>query len=650
MTVSAVLGGSLRWVAGLPWPAIWGVVNAARSRPLLLLAFLVVARILVDGANPLGVVLSSLLGSAVVVFYLRRKLTRRAEWVYAGACLGAVTLGLTLVALIGTGDRVLNVASILGWAGAALAWWLHHEVRGCGYSGPQVINLWNEHIRDGKGVMAGAEISGPAPFEHGETYKIELVPYKQTLGKAQADLPNWTTALDVPMENLILEKDPDRPKSPRWLRLQHITRSPIEDTVYFDRPRYEDGRILLGPYADGIGEAWLRLYTENSMWSTSLTGGTGIGKTRLTETIVITGLAMRDVGQHTVIFYMDGQNGASSPALFRRATWPVGVNGALRMLAALERIADWRQKENRAHLWTGFTPSAERPGILVLVDEAHLIIPLAAERFANLAKSVRKLGIGFFVAAHDSSLKTFIDDSLRAALLGGNGLVMNVSSRIVGNLIPGLDINPADLPRIAGYGVVVGAPGSDIRTAPFRGRYAPDVEETARAEAGGTTVPVPTIEEWFERYPALELDRGAARAAGKDYATRHETATAEREALLRLIHAEDDGDDEVDDGPLGGLVGVGVVDADDDTAGTLRAATRADGEQQGTCAEQIKLLDWAGYGEMATAQVLAELPSGTTLSTAREALARLGEAGVLVKGERGRTVTYRMDVERRTHT
>ncbi|MGH8571638.1 MAG: hypothetical protein ACREX8_03555, partial [Gammaproteobacteria bacterium] len=459
------------------------------------------------------------------------------------------------------------------------------------------------------------ELDHPTPFEHGNSYTVHLVRGKQNLAKAMAALPLLETALATPMEYLVLERHPDHPRDPSRLRLQEVTRSPIEKTVLFDRPRHEDGRILLGPHADGCGEAFLRLYTDNSMWSTSLTGGTGIGKSIGIGTVAISALDMRNTGQHTVLFYMDGQNGASSPALFQHATWPVGTDRALRMLSALERIADWRQKENRANGWSGFTPGEDRPGILVIIDEAHLILPLAPLRFANAAKAWRKLGISFFVADQDSSLKTFGgEDSLRAALLGGNGLVMNVSSRIAGNLISGLDINPFDLPRIPGYAVLVAAAGSGGRTAPFRFRYAPDGTYRAKAEAVGETLTVPTIEDWFRRYPPLELDKGARRAAGRDYTQRHVIAEQEREDLLAFISA-DDGDE------------VGDVDAVE--------VVGDPGAVGSTCAQRILGLDWAAYGEMERAQIFGELPD-VDASTATKALAALVGSGDLVRVGRGK--------------
>lgn len=615
---------------------LWDVAKGLRYRyrdqwwPIIIGVGLLAGRGWADGARPAGVMLLCLLGAAVVVFRVRRALHRRTEWVYAGACLGAVTLGLTLTSVIGTGVRWLNVAGLLAWVVASLLWWSHHEVRGwAGHTKSTLVNRWQTNVRDlVASPLAGATIGDPVPFEHGNSYIVDLVPGKQTLAIAQTALPKLETALDLPQENMIIERHPDYPKRPSRLRLQEITRSPIEQTVLFDRPRHESGQILLGPYSDGIGEAVLRLYTDNSMWSLFLLGGTGIGKTRLTEIIAITALDMRNVGQHTVIFYMDGQNGASSPTLFKHATWAVGVDGVFRMLAALERVAIYRQKQNRANIDQGFTPSAGRPGILVVVDEAHLVFSLAAQRFADAARSWRKLGIALFAADQDSTVDNTFGgkDILRSSLLAGNGLAMRVSSRIAGNLIAGLDMNPYDLPAIQGYGVLVAAPNSGIRTAPFRGRYAPDRKDEAKARAAGRELEVPTIEDWFEQYPPLELDKGAARAAGPDYRDRRERAEQEQQALLRYIHGYD-------------------IDADTEQAlfetDPEPVEAGADGGGGRSMRQRILALDWDRYGEMERQQIITDLQADgggeIKVDTFTKALGKLVRpGGELVKTDRGR--------------
>jgi hypothetical protein len=505
--------------------------------PLLILVVLALARWWAMSANPLLVLGLSVCTCVGIVAYLAHKLTDRLHWYYTTACLAAGTLGLVLVSLVGPAAW-LNIACVIGWAWLSLAWWFPPKPRETiqdvpsSPDIPEMIERWNAHIKNQPGPMAGATLSDPVPFKDGTSYTINVVPGKQHLGTFESNLKLVSPALNVDLENLFVEQ-----VAPRLLRLQVVETLPIKDTVYFDRPRHEDGRILIGPFFDGIGEAALRLYTNNRMHNTFLLGSTGVGKSRLIELATVTAMDMRN----TVIFFMDGQDGASSPLLFEHATWAVGSDGALRMLAVLERIAKWRNQENRLNEWNGFTPSAERPGVWVVVDEQHAILPQAAKRFAKAVRSWGKLGISFLTADQDSGLEGFgHEDITRANLLAGNGFAMRTNSRVAANLMPGLAMHPYDFPLLPGYGVKVAAPGSGERTAPYRARYAPDEQDRVKAAAQGLALPVPTIEEWFERYEALELDHGAARAAGPDYLNRKEIAEREQGELLKLVNATDE--------------------------------------------------------------------------------------------------------------
>src|SRR5690625_7165807 len=97
-------------------------------------------------------------------------------------------------------------------------------------------------------------------------------------------------------------------------------------------------------------------------------GGTGSGKTVVLDTLALS-LASND---HTVLWYADGQGGASSNFIsqiadhkaFCREEWSD-------MLSALEAIAEARATENRAIGATdpsqrGFHPTPERPGLAVI--------------------------------------------------------------------------------------------------------------------------------------------------------------------------------------------------------------------------------------------------------------------------------------------
>jgi len=567
------------------------------------------------GVAPPGVLILALLGAGAVLFRLRGALNRRVEQVYALTGCGLAVVWLVVCAALG--DTRMDWVGIVVWAGLAGFWWRHHADRSGAAVTDLVVDLsncelWNANIRDRGGQMKGAELSRPAPFEHGDSHTVQLVPGVQHLGTAQAALPLISSGLRRPIDQLVIEQHPNH-EDPTVLRLQVVTRSPIKQTVWFDHPRHEDGQILLGPYADGCGEATWRLYTEDSMWGGFVLGGIGSGKTKLIELIALSAIARGD----TYVIYIDGQSGASSPVLFNHPDiWSAGPDGSMRVLAALERISRWRNKENRVMGLSGFTPSPERPGILTIIDECHRIFGQAASRWADLATEDRKLGKAYLAADQHAGLKEVFgtEDRLRSALLAGNGAALRTTSRVAGHMIPGLDLDPFDLPVIPGYGYLVAPEGSGARTAPFRGRRIPGSREKAK----DPSLPVPSVEEWFERLTMVELDGPAARAAGPDFTERHERAAAERSALLDEMNGVAHETDPLR--LMADLVADGTIQGDPETVGTLLEARRIDTQN---VQEAILALGWTTQPEMRRGEIVAGLKAAGydySLSAVQKAL------------------------------
>lgn len=510
--------------ATLPRVAVRATFRARRIlAPFLLLAVLAGAAWGGTAAElpalaPAALWLAAALG--VWVQRLRDQLHRDVERRYAATCVaaGAVWLGWAGLSGPGAVDSIL----VAGWAVLSVPWWAHHWPRPR-VEPPTVVEsvsietLWAAHVADSGGPLPGARLFDPEITECGRSWRVQFVPGRQPLGMVVSRLPAIAQGVREPYERILLEQHPDT-RDPSIGKFQVIERSPIESTVYFERPSWEEGWLHLGPHGDGMGEARWRHFTENSMWGGYLLGSLGSGKSRLMEVLALTARAMG----HTVIVFIDGQDGASSSTLHDAATWSGGLAEAEAMLSAIEAGMRIRQKYNRVHRLSGFTPSAELPGVLVVVDECHKVFlsgPLA-ERWAAVAREGRKVGFAILAASQVSSLDVFgHSEALRSSLLAGNCIVMRTTSRMSGSLISGFDLNPADLPALPGYGYVVAAPGSGARTAPFRTRYLPDAKHATEHD-----VPVPTVEEWFAKTPDGVLDEMTARAFGPVFLDRHRLA------------------------------------------------------------------------------------------------------------------------------
>lgn len=590
-------------------PSVWRYRR--QLAPLACMTMVWLVGLGVGGAKPAGVATIGVLTAGVVYWVTRRRRTRPVEQAWAVACVLAATGWLTAAA---AGVRLPGVVLIAVGTALSLRWWYRHRARP-DTTNPEVtptgtVALWDAHVGDNGGKLPGATLGPPLPAKHGQQHDVQFVPGRQHLSDAVAALPFIASGLKRPMDELLLEGHPSG--DPSRAQLQVITRSPIKKTVMFDQPRYTNGNVHLGPYADGMGDATYRLYTPDSMWGGFILGSQGSGKSRMLEGIAISCIATG----HTVIFYIDGQDGASSPMLWKHATWTAGTDMAMGMLIAIERIMAMRQKYNVAHGLSGFTPTPVMPGILVIIDEQHAIVnDRNAERWAHVSRAGRKVGVALLGGDQDSGLNgTFGGlDVLRSTMLNGNGLVMRTNSRIAGRLIPGLTLDAYDLPVLPGYGYQVAAPGSDARTAPFRARYLPD----AKAKAADPTITVPTVEEWFERLPDTPLDDMSARAAGRDYLHRHELAEQRRAELLVEIN------------------GRGAAHSTPEVIEAEPVDEEATEASAGPTAELI--LAVVRDRTITRQQLIAELPPGTNLSTLRKATAALVAAGLIerVNGQRG---------------
>ncbi|MGW9310670.1 hypothetical protein ACWGPQ_21945 [Saccharomonospora azurea] len=385
-----------------------------------------------------------------------------------------------------------------------------------------LIQCWNEFVAAPGCSLPGAEIGPPTKFKNGRAFPVQLVRGKQNLTDARAALPKIATGLGTNEHKLLFEPADEEDSSQVELRIVDV--SPIRESVFFEKPAYRDGYIELGPYADGIGVASYHLYSSDGLEGGYVVGGRGSGKSRVLETIAIT--AMEETP--TVVVYFDGQNGASSPLLWKHALWRGGKSDGFRMVDALLKIMEVRSEYNVYKSTNGFTPTPEMPGILIIVDECHGIFDTLGTEFLKLAREGRKTGMGVLAASQITDLTPFGQggDGLRSSLVAGNGIALRTMSNIQGNIFPGLKANLTELPKRPGTGYTVDNGSGNHRTAQFRGKWLVTSEDIDKLRTRGEEVPpVRTAEEWFaECSPKQQLDDISAKAGGPAFLMRHEIA------------------------------------------------------------------------------------------------------------------------------
>jgi hypothetical protein len=431
-----------------------------------------------------------------------------AAWVWFSA---AVMLG------VGSAPELM-VAGLAGLYLFAAKWWNLHRI---GYPDGEIIEAvqeeleeivdqieemidsdsivekWVKNVASSGGVLTGTRLLNRVEHPAGSSYELHLIPGRQTLEDVMNVMGKIATALGVPQRNLLVEDMPpteeDQEPDPAVLKFQVITKSPIRKPVPLEGPRWrwngDDLIVDMGPFADGVGQAPWRLFSENSFWGGFVGGVSGAGKSALIDAMAI---SFFDTGLVS-IFYIDPQDGSSSPGLFECAEWAVGSDLAQQeaVLVGLESLVRFRAMENSVRLnVSGFTPSRERPAVLAIIDECHMVFNSSnAMRWGLVARVGRKVGVNILAASQIYGLDSFGgEDSLRQSVEQANSAILRMG-RNQASLIPGTTLDPSKLPHIAGYGVIRATDSQYNRSAPFRGPYAKDAVRVAMMREAAKKMP-----------------------------------------------------------------------------------------------------------------------------------------------------------------
>jgi hypothetical protein len=362
---------------------------------------------------------------------------------------------------------------------------------------------WAGNVGNQNGPLAGSKLTALERTPIGVQGIVQLKAGQQTLAKALGQIPHIRSGLQLtlddpdgePGQELLFDQPVrvgDQRLNASQIRLQIVDKSPVRHSPWFERPTLDavnPGECAIGLYADGQGLAWWTLFDGDGVWSGVIIAGTGSGKSSLIDVLAISARATGCLN----VMYIDPQGGASSPILKENASiLALGEDQALVALEALEEIAVNRETYLNAHGLSKIVPGQRvecrvedcpcngwvPPGLMVVIDECDQVFDAkdangkaVADRWAKLAKRVRKLGVGFIVASQYSGQKVFGNSELlRLNLAARNYVAMATKSKTSGALISGLPIDPTTLPEgKPGYGII-SSPGA--RVAPFRAFWA----------------------------------------------------------------------------------------------------------------------------------------------------------------------------------
>lgn len=536
-----------RWRLGpqiAPHIVVWGVVILATLAWALSLAFGAVALI----------ALAAVAGCATGALRSRKlaragRLTRRVlayivilillAWVWSAVWIATDPFMWGLVAGVGLGYL------------AAIPWWRAHQIPNPDPNAapvpapepePEIIDgevirseiedWWEADVQASGKALPGAALSEiDAGRPHITRGRVDLVRGKQTIATANMQIPLIATGLRTRAHKIIVEDHPDYDDD-AIARITIVTGNPLGKVVDYTGSTYNPatGTIGLGPFIDGDGWALWQMYAPNSMLSGFISAMSRMGKSRLIDLIAHSAMA----SGHTVVWYADPQGGASSPDLAEAADWTCRSIEAIRiMLRSVLNIIRYREAYNVVNKLEGFNPTPEMPGLLVIIDEAHMALADAEIQamIAEICSICRKLGIALLLASQQADLSVFGG----AGTAGAERIRGNVSMNLIflhtqtknaGNLIGGVTVDPNSLPKIPGYAyqalaVDVTDPDAVGRNAAFRAAYLKDAGH------------------WFrEAEPhKATLDEGSITYAGDAYRDRHATEEIDMERMRAIVAA-----------------------------------------------------------------------------------------------------------------
>jgi hypothetical protein len=451
---------------------------------------------------------------------------------------------LTYVAAAGLSWGAVATLAAVGSL-LSLLYWREHRI----YGAPEVLPLtlddaddlfadrWKKNLSGSEGSLVGSRLTDRQVIRSGYRYTLRLVPGKHTVSKVQGMNATLRSGLELmPGQEVIIEDHPTLP-SPMAL-ITIVTKS----TVQIDQPwpgpelAFDSsvGSVNLGPFADGEGIARWSVYRQDGIFGGFIQGGQGSGKSRMVEVIAMA--CASSISHPTTVWFGCGQNGDSSPLLLESVDYPATTDQAMYdMLLAAEAVMKVNGIENRLQRLRGFTPTAERPGLLIIVDEFHNFLdeaktPLARkiqDLMVKIAREGRKVGVALILATQEPLLGAFGHpqkaDLLRACLLTGNGVLLRSETNNAKQVFK-VDIDPRSFPKLPGWAYLA-RPAIGERMAPFRGYFVKDAQ----------------IDRWARSFPWRELPTRQARYAGSRYARRREVAAQQHADDLALLDMLDAG-------------------------------------------------------------------------------------------------------------
>lgn len=398
---------------------------------------------------------------------------------------------------------------------------------------PEVVK-WDTRVAVQGGAAPGSYLSGMDEVPNGLQWDIHLVAGRQTTMGIRGQQALLCSALDLPMDRLIVDGHPSGALS--MARLIVVQGRPLAQQ--FDHPGPDKvynpatGYAGVGMHADEQMAEWALFVPGWGLAGGVIVGGVGSGKSTLMKNIAT-------IAKNTGILSVWAccpVGGQSFPALLANVDWPAyDIAAGMRQLRAMVRVIEVRGALNNVLGRELHVPTPDSPGIVGFIDEFHKLTSKsnpfhkeAIQLLEIIAREGRKAAVALIVADQTVNLQQTFgnNDVMRSNLWIKNLAVLRVSSEVEKGMIPGLEgVDPSELPErfpdgspTSGLGYLRGQ-----RTAPFRGWF------------------TPTADAMLAAAPVIELDTITAKTIGDDYLLRRELRTqAQVDQALTLLELDPD--------------------------------------------------------------------------------------------------------------
>lgn len=416
----------------------------------------------------------------------------RTRWWLAGAC----AAGWVDVTAAAGGSWVGLGALVVGSALLSARWAADHEVPHPGDLAPAPEPAPQprpalDHSRaatleqafyarvagGGSPIAAGARPTDRTELPNGTQWVIELDP-DGPIGCTRfiERTDDVALKLGVKPSHVILDRlEGGEDREDRAL-LTVVTRDVLAGGVAYEGPRYDRGRVPIGRYADGSGEAGWVAYDDTGVLPGLVAGGQGSGKSALMSALA---MAYRASGEWIVLFGDGDDQGNSSPLLKQVAyDFAKGPDEVGQQLEALESWYRVRGAFMPSLTWgsdgtpTPMTDPASQqpvdkimpcptyPGHVWILDEFHRLArnpTLKAAGFvgrvAQLLRIMRKYGGTIIVGTQSLLGEDFAGDTaFRGMLAQGNLIALRSKNKSERYVVSDFGFAPSTLPKGGGYG------------------------------------------------------------------------------------------------------------------------------------------------------------------------------------------------------